>query len=186
LSTVCLETSRLYLRPLTKSDVNFRYVAWLNDKQVNKYLESRLSRYSMEDLIEYIGAVNKKKTAIMFGLFIKETGKHIGNIKIDDINLYHLNATIGILLGEKSEWGKGYASEAITAVTKFCFSQLELKKICAGCYESNLGSKKAFEKVGYKVEGFLRGQVDTDCGREGVWQLGIIPSDVLLSDDEVV
>jgi len=54
----------------------------------------------------------------------------------------------------ETQWGKGYATEATAAFTHCGFDQLNLLKICTGCYGSNIGSKKAFKKVGYKAEGF--------------------------------
>jgi [ribosomal protein S5]-alanine N-acetyltransferase len=81
------------------------------------------------------------------------------------------------MIGDKDSWGKGFASEAISMVTQFGFNQLKLAKLSAGCYENNIGSKKAFEKSGYKVEGFLRSHVKSHLGREGVWNMGCIASD---------
>jgi RimJ/RimL family protein N-acetyltransferase len=100
--------------------------------------------------------------------------RHIGNIKIGPINLNHQIAPIGILIGDKNEWGNGYASEAIQIVTQFGFDKLNLMKIYAGCYESNIGSKRAFEKSGYEVEGFFRSHVKVKNRREGCWQLCIV------------
>ena len=48
-------------------------------------------------------------------------------------------------------------------------------KITAACYENNVSSKKAFEKAGYKVEGFLHSHDGIENRSEGVlWQLGIL------------
>ena len=178
MSTAVLETPRLYLRNLTENDVTPNYVSWLNDKEVNRYLESRYRNYSKDDLVQYVRYVNNQKQSSLFGLFLKKDNKHIGNIKIDGINDYHLRGTIGLLIGDKSQWGRGYATESIDAVSRYGFDNLNLLKVCAGCYESNIGSKRAFEKVGYKVEGFLRSQVETGMGREGLWQLGILAGEL--------
>ena len=73
------------------------------------------------------------------------------NIKLGQINEYQKSATIGLAIGDKDFWGKGIATMAISLVTNYGFMDLELEKICAGCYEHNLGSKKAFLKTGYQV-----------------------------------
>ena len=125
-----------------------------------------------KDVKRFVEEINNDKYNILLGIFIKKSMKHIGNIKIGPINLHHKTAYIGLLIGDNSEWHNGYATESIQAVTKFCFNKLNLMKIVAGCYESNIGSKKAFEKSGYEVEGFLCSHVETDHGREGCWQLG--------------
>ena len=109
--------------------------------------------------------------------------KHIGNIKLGPINIHHNCAEIGLIIGDKDSWGKGLASRAISIVTQFGFNQLKLAKLSAGCYENNIGSKKAFEKSGYQVEGFLKNQVNTIDGREGVWRMGCSNFDFIQRDE---
>jgi RimJ/RimL family protein N-acetyltransferase len=108
--------------------------------------------------------------------------KHIGNIKLGPINIHHNYAEIGLMIGDKDSWGKGFASKSISMITQFGFNQLELEKLNAGCYENNIGSKKSFENAGYQVEGFLRSHVDSVNGREGVWRLGCLKSDFIPID----
>jgi len=170
---ISFESNRLRLRELTVENVSENYVSWLNDNEVNQYLESRFYKHSIADVERFVERINRESYNILLGVFIKKNMKHIGNIKIGPIDRYHNTASIGLLIGDKNEWGKGYASEAIQSVTKFSFDKLNLIKISASCYESNIGSKKAFEKSGYKIEGFLHNHVETRHGREGCWQLGI-------------
>ena len=169
---VDIESKRLQLRELNVADVTESYVSWLNNPEINQYLESRFFKHEFKDVKRFVEEINNDKYNILLGIFIKKSMKHIGNIKIGPINLHHKTAYIGLLIGDNSEWHNGYATESIQAVTKFCFNKLNLMKIVAGCYESNTGSKKAFEKSGYEVEGFLCSHVETDHGREGCWQLG--------------
>ena len=62
-------------------------------------------------------------------------------------------------------------------ISQFAFDQLKLAKLTAGCYESNIGSKKAFEVSGYSIEGFRKGHVVLSNVREGVWKFGCLASD---------
>lgn len=148
-------TNRLVLRNLTAEDVDNNYVNWLHDVDVTKYLEVRFQINTLESVIEYIKSINGKSDSILFGLFLRDGKKHIGNIKIGPINPHHHRSEIGIMIGDRDEWGKGFASEAIGAVSDFCFNKLGLHKILAGCYEQNVGSLQAFLKVGFQQEGSL-------------------------------
>lgn len=65
---------------------------------------------------------------------------------------------LGFLVGEKSYWGRGIATEAISLATTFAFETLCLQKLWGGAYSTNLGSKKAFLKNGYQIEGNKRNQ----------------------------
>lgn len=180
---VVLTTDRMTLRTLTAKDVNEEYVSWLNDPEVNRYMESRYTDHKYKDVIAYVERISNQPKHFLFGLFVSLGGRQIGNIKLDVTDFRHERGVIGLMIGDRNAWGRGYATEAIEAVTCYGFAQLGLQKISAGCYESNHGSKRAFEKAGFKVEGFLRSHVETGQGREGVWQLGMLPIEQSLMEE---
>lgn len=144
---------------LTAQDASMKYVSWLNDKEINQYLESRFINHTIHSVEQYINQVNASNNEYLFGMFTKSADVHIGNIKLGPINTVHHYADIGLMIGDKNYWGKGIGSEAIGLITSFAFRHLNLHKVKAGCYESNIGSLKAFLKTGFKEEGFLRNQV---------------------------
>ena len=123
--------------------------------------------------------MKESSSNILFGIFSKRNDKHIGNIKLGSINSFHSRADLGLIIGDKSFWGKGIAFESICLVRDYAFTQLVLQKLYAGCYESNVGSKKAFLKAGFKVEGFLESHVIVDGRREGCFQLGLAKSELI-------
>ncbi|MBN1824272.1 MAG: GNAT family N-acetyltransferase [Endomicrobiales bacterium] len=147
---------RIYIKRLTPEDVTQDYVNWMNDAEVTQFLESRWKTYTLQDVKDYVKHVNSTSTEFMFGIFLKEGDKHIGNIKIGGLNQMHKYADIGLIIGEKSMWGKGFAAEAIKLATEYAFKEMGLNKIIAGIYEPNVGSYKAFLKCGYKDAARLR------------------------------
>ena len=148
---------RIYLRRLTEEDASEEYVRWMNDPEVNQYLESRFYAQTVESTKAFIRSVSNENN-YQFGIFIKETGRHIGNIKIGNINHYHKFAEIGFLIGEKEFWGKGIATEAIGLATDYAFNKLGIHKLIGGAYSPNIGSIKSFLKNGYEQEGNKRSQ----------------------------
>jgi RimJ/RimL family protein N-acetyltransferase len=93
---------------------------------------------------------------------IKDTDKHIGNIKIDPIDFYNGFAELGIMIGAKEEWGKGYAQEAINLVIDYCFNSLKVRKINLGVLSENVAAVKLYLKIGFVIEGTLKYQVKFD------------------------
>ncbi len=151
-----LVASGLMLRCLQTSDVSSKYLEWLNDPEINRFLEIRHSPpKSTEELCEYIESIKSSPDNIIFGIFLEIDGRHIGNIKLGPINKLHKRADIGILFGERGEWGKGYATEAIKLISHFAFEELSLLRLTAGCYEENVGSLRAFQKAGFILEATL-------------------------------
>lgn len=63
---------------------------------------------------------------------------------------------MGVMVGDKRSWGKGYATRAIRLLVDHAFNQMNLNKIYAGVAADSIGSIRAFEKVGFKKEGALK------------------------------
>ena len=172
MKNLTISSEKLTLRELTLKDVSEKYVRWLNDKTINKYLESRFFQHSLKSTEDFVNAAINDNSTYLFGIFTNGM-KHIGNIKLDSIDDFHKDAVIGLMIGDKSSWGMGLGAESIKVLSEFGFNSLKLKKIRAECYESNLGSKKAFINAGYEIEGFVNSNVEIDGLREGVWCLGM-------------
>ncbi len=147
---------RIYLREVSLSDVNGSYYRWMNDPEVTQYLEIRFAANSLETLQEYVKDFLGNKDNIFLAIVLKENHKHIGNIKMGPINWFHRLADIGVMLGEKDCWSKGYAAEAISLVAEHAFNNLNLHKLIAGCYEPNQGALKTFQKAGFEIEGMRK------------------------------
>lgn len=144
-------TMRLRCRELTLEDVSEAYLTWLKDPEVNRYLETRFSVQSLLSIREYVADKIASEDEHLFGIFLEN--RHIGNIKLGPVNQRHRLADISYFIGERSAWGRGFASEAIAGISAYSFETFGLNKLCAGVYEPNHGSAKALEKAGYKREG---------------------------------
>ena len=151
-----LEGERIILREVRLSDVNANYHRWMNDPEVIRYLECRFSANSMDAIKDFVHRMLNDRDNIFLAIILKDGDRHIGNIKIGSINRIHRLADIGLLIGEKDCWGKGYATEALRLVTNYAFNTLNLHKLIAGCYAGNKGSEKAFKKAGFVVEGIRK------------------------------
>ena len=144
------------LKLLTTENATAEYVEWLNNKEINQYLESRYSKHSIATVSQYIMEIKESEDVYLFGIFSKENGIHIGNIKLGPVNSIYGRAEIGLLIGDRSYWGKGLGAQAIGIICDYAKNDLGLHKVEAGCYAENIGSLKAFEKAGFIVEGRLK------------------------------
>ena len=153
-----IDGERIYLRELRFSDVNRNYCNWMKDLEVTQYLESRFERWTIKKLRDYVRKIKNSPDYLFLAIISKYNNKHVGNIKIGPINRIHKFSDIGIIIGEKRFWGKGFATEAIKLVVEFCFAKLKLHKVTAGVYSNNIGSIKAFKKAGFSIEGIRKKQ----------------------------
>lgn len=167
-----IRTPRLHLRTLTVLDATPRYLSWTQDVEVMRYIEARLGDHSLESLRAFVKASNEARADLLLGICLRD-GRHIGNIKLGPINEYHHHAAVGILIGKRDAWGRGFASEAIIGLTRYAFTILGLEKLYAGCYASNHGSRKAFANAGYVEEGRQKSLWRSSDIREDNIQMGL-------------
>lgn len=169
-----LRSERVQLRRLAPEDATPTYAAWLNDPEVNRFLEVRYHTHTVESCREFIVAMNASQDQYLFGIFLVDSGRHVGNIKLGFIDRRNLSGQVSLFLGDKSTWGRGYATEAIRLITTYGFEQLGLERAEGGIYEDNLGSLRTFLKLGYTVEGFFRRKYLLDGRRTGSFWVGVL------------
>lgn len=148
-----LETPQLILTELSAEHANGPYLDWMNDAGIMQFLESRFRSYTESDLADFIEATNADPDNLMLGMFLRDGGTHVGNIKIGPIDRHHARGDIGLLIGNRAQWGKGLARESIDALASHALGELGLHKVTAGCYGANLGAQKAFLAARFTEEG---------------------------------
>ena len=162
-----IESERLIFKPLSMQHFTQDYVDWLNDPDVYRYLETG-GNYTLDLLKTYLLDV-EKKDILFWGIHLKDSLLHIGNIKIDPVNFKNGTAEYGIMMGRKSEWGKGYAKEATLAIIEFCFKEMRLRKITLGVIADNKVACYLYKKIGFETEGVYKNH----CFVEGEYCDGI-------------
>ncbi len=153
------ELNMFYLRPVRTSDVNERYLKWMNDSEVNRYLEVRHEVQTLQSIVNYVRSMQLQADQYFFAICMQDGDDHVGNAKIGPIHPHHSTADLSLFIGEKRLWGQGLASRVLSVLTAFSFETLRLNKLSAGCYQRNEASARAFEKCGFRREALLRDQV---------------------------
>ncbi len=154
-------SEKITLRKLNLKKILLKkYQKWMNDYEVHKYTEQKYYKHSLSEIIKFVNKKNKSKDEFLYGIYLKKKNSnfHIGNIKLGPIDLVHKNAQISYFIGEKQLWGKGYTTQAIREIIKLA-KKKGIKKLRAGLYEMNIGSKKVLTKNGFKIEGIFRSEI---------------------------
>ena len=163
----------IYLRSLSLNDVTQNYLKWLQDSDVNYFLETRHETQSLKKIKNYVKLCNNSDKIYLLGIFTK-TDIHVGNIKLGPIKINHSVASVSIFLGDKKYWGRGIASDAINSLTRFSFIDLALNKLIAGMYSNNESSLKAFKKVGFVEEGLRKKHYKLESNFIDIIELGLL------------
>lgn len=149
------EGKRVLLKPLSWRDVTREYVSWLNDPEVNEFLEARFKKHTLASQKAYVKGFDQK-TKFLWGIFDRKTKKHIGVITLYDIHPVHKYANYGYLIGNKQYWGTGAVQEAIALVFDFAFLKLAIHSISTGAYAPNIASVFNYKKMGLSYQGTFK------------------------------
>lgn len=149
-----LENKNIRLRALEKNDLDYLY-KWENDTAV-WYLSNTLipfSRYTLEQYIEAARQDIYEAKQLRLVIEHKDSGKALGTVDLFDFDPFHSRAGTGILIADKSERKKGYASEALDTHLNYCTNILDLKQVYCNILENNEDSMKLFISKGFVITG---------------------------------
>ena len=165
-SPLFLQSRRLGLRALEKSDINCRYLGWLQDRNITRYLETGVFPLTLEDLQRYFSHLGTAATSppncVFFAIQHLESGLHIGNIKLEPIHWLHRTAIMGLMIGDARFQGQGLGEEATRLCLQYAFERLGLRKVSLGVLTSNTRALQLYHRLGFVVEGCKRAEYWVD------------------------
>jgi RimJ/RimL family protein N-acetyltransferase len=151
---VFLAGTRVYLRPLEREDTA-HFVAWVNDPQVTRTL--LLHRpMTLEAEEEFLANITKSERDVVLGIVARVSDDLIGITGLHQIDGKDRHAVFGIFIGEVSEWGKGYGTEATRLMVEYAFDTLNLHRVWLHVLEHHAAAIRLYRKVGFQQEGVLR------------------------------
>jgi RimJ/RimL family protein N-acetyltransferase len=155
-SHVTLTTARLDLRPLAPPDAAAVY-AMRSDPVVQRYgshppwTDPQLAVDYIERNIQAMAA----GTHAQFAVVRRDDAAVIGTVTLFALDAQCRRADVGYVL-LVSEWGRGYANEAVSALLDWGFEHLDLNRVEADVDPRNAHSARALERLGFVREGHLR------------------------------
>ncbi|HPV20017.1 MAG TPA: GNAT family protein [bacterium] len=145
---------KCYLSPIRMEDAEI-YTIWFNDMEMVLYVAPHPSVISLFKEKEFIEN-QLKSGAPIFGIIDIKTDKIIGNTSLMDINQINGTATLGIVIGEKDYWDKGYGTEAVKLILDYGFNILNLHNIMLCVFDFNKRAVASYKKIGFKEIGIRR------------------------------
>ena len=116
--------------------------------------------YTIQDAHEFLHRATNEQPEMKFCIDIE--GAAVGGIGVHPgQDVYRHTATLGYWLGEQF-WGHGIMTEAVSAVTNFCFRKFPLRRISAEVFANNPASARVLEKAGFQLEARLKNNVFND------------------------
>ncbi len=148
---------RIRLRHAEKEDLP-TFVKWLKDPEVREGISMYLPMSMAEEEGWFEKMLERPPVERSLCIEVKRGSDWtlVGNCGYFNIEDRIRAAELGILIGEKSEWSKGYGSETMALLLRFGFDTLNLNRIWLRVYENNPRAVRAYEKAGFVHEGRYR------------------------------
>ncbi|MCD4676457.1 MAG: GNAT family N-acetyltransferase [Desulfobacula sp.] len=147
------EGENVYLKLLTEEDIDDRYVNWFKNVQLTMFYSGTKRKYDREYLINDLKSGLETGESFIYGIYVKEDNKLIGNYRISKIHKTNNTCDVSIIIGDTDYHGKGLAVDAFKVGNYLVFNVHDIRKISSGMYCKNLRSYKALMKAGWLCEG---------------------------------
>jgi RimJ/RimL family protein N-acetyltransferase len=164
---------KCYLSPIDIDDAE-KYTAWLNDMDVtvnllwyNKPLDLNTEKQKLAEIAK----------GHNYGIIDIGNDESIGICSFHDLDHVNQTGEIGIFIGNKNYWNKGYGTEALTLLLDYGFKALNLHNIMLRVFEYNNNAKRCYEKVGFKIIGKRRKALHRNLKKHDIIYMDILSNE---------
>ena len=144
-----IKGEKVALSNFQEIDITDKYLSWLNDPEVVQYSRQRFIDHDFLSSKKYFESFTESKNLFISIKLLKD------NQMIGTMTVYfstHNTADVGILIGDKSQWGKGHGKDAWNSLLMWLENELNIVKITAGTLASNIGMLNVMKESGMSLE----------------------------------
>ena len=118
---------------------------------------------------------------IAFNIRTLADDRLIGDVGLGSLFWNHGDTFLGIGVGEREFWGKGYGSDAMKLALNYAFTELNLRRVTLNVFEYNPRAIRCYEKLGFQHEGRVRKYMNREGQRWDLIYMGILKEEWLAS-----
>ena len=155
-TTVGLHSQRLRLEHFVESCICDEYLSWLADPEVMRFSNQRFRQHTVNSARAYVRSF--EATPNSFWAIRLVDGQRLIGTMTAYVAEPHLTADMGLLIGDKANWGRGLGLEAWSTLMAHLFERHGMRKITAGTVRPNVGMTRIMERSGMHLEAVRRRQ----------------------------
>ena len=157
------------------------YTAWTRDSELQRLFSSGASAlHSAKAGVAFFEKMIKDDSPAhhFFSIRALEDNRLLGDINLDVVNDWgSRDSFVGLGIGNRTDWGKGYGTDAMKIILRFAFTEINLRRVTLTVFEYNPRAVRSYEKAGFRHEGRLRGALLRDGKRWDMLYMGILAED---------
>ncbi|MBP7686890.1 MAG: GNAT family N-acetyltransferase [Thermoflexales bacterium] len=154
------------------------FARWDRDVEYMRLLDSDPHRLMTAKQIK--AAIEKDEAEsqeIQFAIRTLAEDRLIGFVALDGINWPHGDSFVGIGIGDRAYWGKGYGTDAMRVLLRYAFTELNLSRLSLNVFSYNQRAIRSYEKAGFVVEGRQRQALQRDGQYHDLIFMGVLRDD---------
>lgn len=164
---VFMEGDLVTLHPLQRDDLEFAQEA-INHPDVRRDLMAHGPKTMADEEEWYENTTPEEPTFIL-----RADGERVGTIGMEHLNPIWGSVEIGYWI-HPDHWGNGYCTDGVREVVRYAFEERRLNKVTARTYETNSGSNRVLQKVGFEREGAFRKEAFVEGEHVDVHRYGLL------------
>jgi RimJ/RimL family protein N-acetyltransferase len=152
-------------------------VRWQRDTEFIRLIDSEPSQLTSEkkskEWFDQQAEGGPKPERVSFSVRTLDEDKYIGGLGLW-IDLIHSEAWVGLGIGEREFWSKGYGTDMMKLCMQYVFTELGVERLSLGLHEYNLRALRSYEKCGFRLEGRTRKEILREGKRYDSLWMGIL------------
>jgi RimJ/RimL family protein N-acetyltransferase len=148
--------TRIVLREKTLDDAEQDY-EWRRDPELATFDAARPYTGSLKDYVSIFGDELRYPSPYRKTIAVEDhEGRHIGNVMYYNADFHRKEAEIGVTIGLREYWGRGYGTDLLRTFAGYLFESLALERIYLKTLDWNLRAQRCFENAGFTRYGTSR------------------------------
>ncbi len=164
------------LKPIDLEQMAKTYVGWHRDTEYTRLADDEPANLYSPGQDEAWLKENWDGM-IMFGIHTVDDDRLVGSIELMDFHRASGDAEVGIGIGNRADWGKGFGTEAIKMILRYAFEELNLHRVSLSVFEYNVRGFRSYQKAGFQEEGRLREFVTREGRKWDLILMGVLRSE---------
>lgn len=154
------------------------HARWALDSEYWRLMDwGRAFPYSQRIMQNWFETASESKTSFFFSIYTLAEKRLIGDVGLDGVDWHRGDTYVGIAIGERDAWGKGFGTDAMRVILRFAFQELNLRRVTLNVFGYNPRAVRSYEKTGFRHEGRQRQFMLRDGQRHDVLYMGILRSE---------
>ncbi|MEP7135204.1 MAG: GNAT family protein [Chloroflexota bacterium] len=165
------------LSALDAVELSKAFSRWARDSEYNRLINSDVGSTASSNAIQkWLEKDLDEQSPNQHGFSIRKLDDDalLGEIELFVVNWVGRDAFVGLGIGEREFWGKGYGTDVMNVILRYAFTEVNLKRVTLTVFEYNPRAIRSYEKAGFRHEGRIRQTLNKEGRRWDVLFMGIL------------